>query len=386
MTLVYRTTHSPRALGNTLFSLQAPQIIFGLISGIMADRWNRKRIMIGADLYRMVAVAAIPFLPSIEFLYFVLISLSGAESFYNTAQVSLLPGILQGEGELISGNSFLQTTTTISMIVGPLIGAFVVANMGTTKAFLIDGATFLIAALLTLPIQQGCHPSGDKRSSISAFWNSFFGGFKYFIDNRPILILVILNGSILSSVFLTSSLKIAFADQFISPGGLDASKVLGYINSMNGIGSLIGGICLPFFAANYLAGKVIIIGMILTSLDLFCFALSNNLSLILTAIFISGFGFTMANLSSLTLMQVNIDNEVRGRALAFYGVILSISATCSTLAGGWIAGLAGVKFVYLMAAFFCLLTGTFGLILLSFAHKDSAFICHSGAGRNPGDR
>jgi predicted MFS family arabinose efflux permease len=269
------------------------------------------------------------------------------------------------------------------MIAGPLIGAFVVADMGTTKAFLIDGATFLIAALLTLPIHQRCHPTGDKPSSISSFWNSFFGGFKYFIDNRPILILVITNGLILSSVFLTSSLKIAFADQFISPGGLDASKVLGYINSMNGIGSLIGGVCLPFFVANYLAGKVIVVGMILTSLDLFCFALSNDLSLILPAIFVSGFGFTMANLSSLTLMQANIDNEVRGRALAFYSVILSIIATCSTLAGGWIAGLAGVKFVYLMAGFFCLVTGMFGLILLSINHKDPVFVCHSGAGRNP---
>jgi DHA3 family macrolide efflux protein-like MFS transporter len=360
MTLVYELTHSPKTLGNTLFFLQAPPILFGLISGILADYWHRKRIMIAADLYRTVAVAAIPFLPSIGSLYVVLVSLSGVETFYNTARVSLVPSILKNERDLISGNSFLQTITSISMILGPLIGAIIVAKMGTTRAFLIDSATFFVAALLTLPIQRSCQESNGKHPSVLAILNSIYDGYKYFVHDHKISFLIFMSGSMLGSVFLTSSLKIVFADQFISPQGFNAAQVLGYINSMNGIGCLIGGVCLPIIASHYPVEKLIIMGAILTSLDLFCFALSNNLFLILMVLVVSGCGFSWVNLSSITLIQTNARNEVRGRVLSFYSVIASIIASLSAVAGGWLAGWMGVKFVFFMSGFVCLLAATLG--------------------------
>lgn len=356
LSLVYATTHSLLVLGGTLFSMQSSHILFGLFSGIAADRFNRKWIMVTADLYRAVAVVAIPFLPSTALLFLVLFSLSCAESFYNMARASLLPDMLPHERELVTANSLLQAATTVIMIVGPLAGAAIVVSMGAKLAFFIDGLTFLVATLLILPLHAPT-PMQPLSLSLHSIAGDLAAGKRYLVQTPKVVALLITSSLLLSSIFLPSSLKIAFADQFMTQQGLDATTVLGYLGTASGLGGLLGAMVLPFFAARCQTWHLISIGSLCASLELFSFAFFSSLPLILAATVLSGCAFTLVSVPSMSLVQSSTPGEVRGKLLAFYSVVLSSITTLAVLAGGALAGMVGIKAVYFFAGLICVAAG-----------------------------
>ncbi|MDD5167716.1 MAG: MFS transporter [Syntrophales bacterium] len=366
MILVYDWTRSTTALGRALFFLYAPKIIFGLLSGPVADHWNRKKIMVAADLYRAAAVAAIPFLPSIEYLYLVMITLSAAESFYNTARVCLLPSLLKDEDKLTAGNSLLQTATTTMMILGPVIGGAIVAARGTTAAFMLDALTFLLAAILIVVMRTPDQGTAGRWSGFSGALRDIVYGFRYIVHDRTVFFITLVNGLIIGSIFLTSSLTIVVAERIIAPEGYNGAKVFSYIIAASGIGSLCGGLLLPFLARRFPAKTLIIVGFLISSLELFCFALSGSLYVILFAVTISNVSFVLASVSSTTQLQVMIKEEFRGRVFALYGVILSVIVSVAVMAGGWLCDTVGLRFVYLSAGFTCVSTAAAAWLFAGF--------------------
>jgi predicted MFS family arabinose efflux permease len=362
MSLIYQQTRSPLLLGGALVTIQSSQIIFDLFSGIAADRWNRKWTMIACDAYRAAAVIAIPFvLPSTGLLFLLLFSMACAESFYNLARASLLPDLLQGEQQLVQANSLLQAATTIVMIAGPLLAAAVVVNYGTTAAFLLDGGSFLLAGLLIMPLK-------DRQARIVRIKDGIFkelaDGYRYFVRQPQIVGIAITTSLLLSAMFLPMSLKIVFADQFIAGQGFDATSVLGYLSTASGLGGLLGAALLPKLTRHQAVWKMIVLGAVCASIELFCFSVASDLSLLLAATLLSGCAFSLVNVPATSLLQLSATDEMRGKVLALYSVLLSGITTLAVLAGGFAGTAIGLRPVYLMAGLLCLAAGYAAFMLL----------------------
>ncbi|MDQ2999104.1 MAG: MFS transporter, partial [Chloroflexota bacterium] len=117
--LVYRLTGSALSVGLMLMATALPSLLIGLVAGVFVDRYDRKRIMIAADMIRAVLLGAIPLLIpfGITWLYVIVIVSSAVGQFFNPAHASLLPETASDE-ELAAANAFIAISSFGSTAIG----------------------------------------------------------------------------------------------------------------------------------------------------------------------------------------------------------------------------------------------------------------------------
>lgn len=128
-----------------------PVFIISPISGVYIDRWTKRKAMYVSDLLRCIFILLIPFC-FLKFNFFpliyILIFLSfSAGRFFIPAKMAFIPQVVKKE-DIFMANSLISITATIAAVIGIGAGAIIVERYGTMAAFILDGATFLISAVL----------------------------------------------------------------------------------------------------------------------------------------------------------------------------------------------------------------------------------------------
>jgi Transmembrane secretion effector len=170
---VYELSNSPTALSLVGVAWTLPIGIFVLIGGVISDRFERRRIMIAADVVRAIAVATIGALSltgAIELWHlFVLAAVFGTgEAFFGPAFTAIVPEIVPRH-LLLQANSLDQFIRPFAfLLVGPALGGWMVAALGPGQAFVLDAGTFLVsaAALLLMRHRPAPRERGVKRTSV----------------------------------------------------------------------------------------------------------------------------------------------------------------------------------------------------------------------------
>ena len=155
---VYEISNIPTALSIVWVAWTLPSVIFLLIGGAFSDRYDRRLLMIGADIIRAVAIGAIGFLSIAGLLEIwhiaVLIAFVGlGDAFFNPASTAIVPDLVPDEA-LPQANALLGTMRPLMVrLIGPALAGFVVAAVGSGAAFVIDGASFLVSAVAVAAIR-----------------------------------------------------------------------------------------------------------------------------------------------------------------------------------------------------------------------------------------
>jgi MFS family permease len=166
--LVLEVTGDPAALAFVVTITALPSIATALPAGFLADRWNRKYLLIGSDLVRAAVLPLIPLLAPRYDTMTVLIGVGVvygiAGSFFGPARGAIIPNLVP-EDELDEANGLSQLTLIASRALY-IVGGALIALIGTYNVFLIDAATFLVSAviLLAIPSYQGV-PDADEIDS-----------------------------------------------------------------------------------------------------------------------------------------------------------------------------------------------------------------------------
>jgi MFS family permease len=133
---IYQLTDSTLATAGSFAVSFVPRVLLGSVAGVFVDRWDRRRVMIVADVSRACLLLSILIAPDrIAWLFF-----SPAES-------ALLP-LVVGEDRLIAANALNALNDNIGMLLGPALGSMLYAGPGITGVALVDAATFALSALL----------------------------------------------------------------------------------------------------------------------------------------------------------------------------------------------------------------------------------------------
>ena len=153
---VLEKTGSAVAMGTVLIFSFAPMLIFLLIGGVVVDRLPRGRVMLASDVLRGVCVALVAllaFAQSLEIWHVYLASMvfGFVDAFFQPAYTAIVPEIVPSEG-LPSANSLTNLSGRVTGIVGPALGATLVALGGTPAAFALDALSFFISALCLIPL------------------------------------------------------------------------------------------------------------------------------------------------------------------------------------------------------------------------------------------
>ena len=156
---VYQISNVPTALSLVGLAWTLPLVLFVLIGGVFSDRYDRRWLMVGADVVRAVAIGLMGMLSVLGLLELwhvvALIAFVGlGDAFFNPASTAIVPDLLP-EDQLPSANALQGMVRPLTIrLIGPAIGGFTVAAIGPGAAFLADGASFLVSAAAVLAITK----------------------------------------------------------------------------------------------------------------------------------------------------------------------------------------------------------------------------------------
>lgn len=253
--LVLQLTHSPAQLGIVAALQNLPFLLFTLIAGVYADRWDRRVIMLSCDVLRFLALASIPLAATVHALtmaqiYVVAFVAGAARVWFDVAHYALLPGILT-EGQLVDGNSKFFASEGASNLVGPSLGGFLIKLFGAANAILGDALSFLVsaAAIVTLPSLRASEAPAERgwRAQLAA-------GFRYLFGHR-----VILENALFLSMFLLFQMMVQAVYVFYAQHELHLDAALtGIMFALAGTGPLIIGPLAPRIRRRLRMGQVLV--------------------------------------------------------------------------------------------------------------------------------
>lgn len=351
--LAYQLTGSGLGVGGVVAAEIIPVLVFGPIAGALADRVSPVRIMISADVARMVVAAVFPLaLDNLAILYGYAFTVAAATVFFNPAAGTALPSLVSGE-QLVAANSAIWSAAVAAQIaLAPLAGVLVtVAGFGT--AFEINALSFALSALVLARLRLPPRTAGGP---LHSWMGDITVGARYLLG-APLLRGLAL-GQLLAalSAGATSALLVVLAREHLGTDSRGYGLLLGGI----GAGAVLGPIALTLLRVNRLR-PVFVLGpyLVRAAVD-GVLATSRSMAAALPAVGVYGIATSTGSVTFTSLLQSEVSNEVRGRVLAAFDVLWQLGRLISLGLGGLAADAFGIRAVYYTGAVLLVIAGAAG--------------------------
>jgi MFS family permease len=350
--LVYRLTGSVVLLGTVVFLAQIPTLFFTPFSGAIADRYDkRKLLMLSQSLYMLqsIVLATLALTHVIQTWHILLLSLFSGfvnaldmpvrQSFYTT----LVPQKLMTNA--IALNSTIMNG---SRLIGPAIGGFLIQLIGEGGCFAINAVSYLFVLGALIKI---AHNEPKKMRPKNPFLE-VKEGFHYVSNHTPIRVILIATGIFCFCIFSYAT----FMPAYVKDTLLREGSTLGIIMSAVGIGAVASTFYLAARKSVLGLGKVVVLTIILASVALMPAFFIKSLWFILPLAICAGFGITCSLASINTLLQTLTTNEMRGRVMAYYSMCFVGSSAVGSLFWSYIAKLITLPWAMMVCSSICLVT------------------------------
>lgn len=244
--LVFQRTHSA-LLTSLLTTIEvAPYLLFGLFAGVIADRADRRRLMVRCDLLQVVLLGSVAGAAALDVLttpQLFVVAVSSATTFvwFDAANFGALPALV-GRDRLVAANSAMWTFDSLALIVGPAFGATISAATDPAFALGVDAATYLASALLLRTITRPFE-LGPRRPGTSRWADDLREGLRFLWDNRVVRALTLTGFGNSVSFGSVLGLTVVVAVRRLDVPDDDAR--IGVLYSAGAVGSLAGAILLP---------------------------------------------------------------------------------------------------------------------------------------------
>lgn len=346
--LVTELTSSGVAISYLFLVRFLPQFLFSPIAGVIADRYDRKNIMILADLLRTVTVLGFLFIHSADqlWLFYVLTATQFMLSALFVPARSAALANLVDQKDLVTANALDSFTWSTMFALGAFLGGVIATLFGNQTAFVMDATTFLVSAWL---ISRIVMPKREVRtaSASGGGWLELNEGFRY-LWHFPFLLVISFVKAAGSFVWgAINVLEVSYADhvyplssttftQWLSiENGRTAT--LGLIYVASGLGTGLG----PLLMRRWLGDSTkrlmvgISIGFFLTATGILLLGFVTTLPAFLGATFVRTFGTGTIWVFSAVLLQIMVPDKVKGRVFGFEFAALTLTESLSVLAAGY---------------------------------------------------
>jgi len=351
--LVYRMTQSAFLLGVIGFLGQIPAFLLSPFAGVLIDRWNRHRILVGTQSLAMIQAFILAFLTltgTIAIWHIIILALSlGFVNAFDmpTRQAFVVEMVETGEdlGNAIALNSFLFNG---ARLLGPSIGGILISLLGEGVCFLLNGISFIavIAALLAMKMTKR-----EIRSKSSHVLQGIKEGFTYAFGFPPIRSLLLLLGLVSLAAMPYTVLMPVFAKNILHGG----PHTLGFLLGASGVGALVGAIYLASRKSVLGLGRLIVIALNIFGIGLIAFSVSRVLSLSLLLLAFTGFGMMVQMASTNTVLQTIVEEDKRGRVMSLYTMAFMGMVPFGSLLAGTLASKIGAPGTIMISGLACIL-------------------------------
>ncbi len=373
---VYDLTGSTMASAGVFLTSLLPQVLVGLVAGVLVDRWDRRRTMIAANL--ILAVGLLPLLlvdgaGLIWVVYPVLVIEAVVETFFAPAQQAMLPRVVDDadSAELVTANALNGQAQNLSRLVGGALGGVLAALGGIPLVALADAGTFLVAALLVARIRtpgavepREARADDVVRGRFAELRADWVEGAKVALGSRTV--------RVLGTFWLITSFGEGIWGTLFAPyvrsvlhGGPEA---LGLISGIQAVGGVIGGLVVATFGSRWQPQRMLGLGALAFGCVDLAIALY-PLAWVHTwpagvLMVVVGLPGAIASAGMMTLFQQNTDDRERGRVFSLLLLVRASATVLGSLTAGVLGGVLGIIPVMAWQGCGYLLAGSIVLVML----------------------
>ena len=338
--LVYRLTGSALLLGLVGFAGQIPTFLLAPIAGVLVDRWDRHRILVATQVMAMVQSALLAYfaLTGTITVTYVLV-LSVAQGIINAldtpARQAFVVEMVETRDDLPNAIALNSSMVNAARLLGPSVAGVLIAAVGEGYCFLIDSVSYVavIVSLLMMVVRERTHVVAASR-----VLTELVEGFRYVASFTPIRAILLLLALVSLAGMPYVVLMPVFAAQILGGG----PNTLGLLMAASGIGAVSGALWLASRVSVIGLGRTLCVAGALFGAGLVAFSFSRWLPVSLVLMVITGGGMMVQMAASNTLLQTIVDEDKRGRVMAFYTMAFFGMAPFGSLAAGWLGEHIGV--------------------------------------------
>ena len=360
--LVWHVSRSPVAIGVIAFFDTLPRLLVGAVGGAIADRFDRRRVLMITQSLAMVQAIIYWLLVQFDLIQLwhiaVLAFFLGVVNTINqTARQSLVNSLVPKE-ELLNAIGLQSSVFNFSKILGPSIGGVIIAYIGVAGCFLINALSF-VALLFNLYLMD--LPPWEARSNEQGIWNDVTEGFLYLRGNRRILYIVGLSYVVAMFGAPYNRFVPMFATNILRVG----PSGFGLLMSAPGVGATFAALSLASVRKLRVGTRAVCLCALGFAVSLALFAFSH--SFVLSFIFLAMVGFfQIANRTlSNTMIQIVTPSKLLGRVLSLFFMDRGLWSLGSVMIGA-AAAVIGIDWTFAVSGAVCAIAA---LSLLHFSRR-----------------
>jgi MFS family permease len=344
LVLTLAGTSSAFYLGLDSFLGELPILLFTLIGGVVADRHDRRRLLLTSQYVQMstaFALAALVYFDVVRIWHVLVLSaVTGtAQAFGGPAHQSLMP-LLIDKKDLPNAVALNSIQFNLARVIGPLLAGAALAAFGMVACFGLNGLSFLavIAALLALHVRHIPVPSGQRMR------DELKGGLRYVRHEKALVNLTVIGFATTFLGFPLLTFLPLFAQNVFKGGVTQYTHLMAFA----GAGAVVGALIAAWVGKFPHMGRALLIIQFAFGATIVMFAASRVLWISQAVLFFAGSLMVMTTAMTMSLVQLSAPNEMRGRVMSIYMVAFRGGMPLGSLLSGWAANQTSAPVVLLV--------------------------------------
>jgi len=334
---IYLLTGSPLSLGLIGLSRFLPVLFFSLIGGVFADRYDRRRVMLVAQVamaFFSLVLAFTTFKATISpLIIFLMIAANSLAGVFDTPARQSLVSLLVPKEQFVNAVSLMTTMWHTAIILGPSISGFAIASLGVGSVYLINAVSFLASITALFLMKKGGRQFSTRTSlKLSAIREGL-----RFVFKAPLIYSSMLLDFFATFFSSATVLLPVFAKDILQVG----PQGLGILYAAPSLGAISGGLIISSFPHLKKQGKLLLVSVVLYGLATFFFGFSRHFFLSLFILYFSGFGDVISTIIRNTIRQLSTPDYLRGRMVSVNMVFFMGGPQLGEVEAGLLAAAVG---------------------------------------------
>jgi MFS family permease len=344
--LVFSMTDSPLLLGLLETARFLPVTLFSLFAGVIIDKYPKRKILLITQAISMILafiLAALVFTGMVKYEYVLILAL--VLGFSNTIDMPARQSFtveMTGKEDLMNAIALGSVTFNLARIIGPAIGALVLALWGAGWCFLFNGLSFMAVAASLLRIEA--KPYVRKEAERESMLKEIKDGLKYIAGERLLIQTVLF--IVISGIFVYNyeilipvlTKNVLYQDE----------KVYGLLMSSLGLGSLLGAMMISMRGRSKAGSTTLFIGSVTVSMLLILIGLARIYYITIILLIVSGITNVWFSTNANLTLQLTAKDEYRGRVMSVFSLVNSGTAPLGYMLSGAAAGSLGADRAFLL--------------------------------------
>jgi predicted MFS family arabinose efflux permease len=329
--LVLDISKSPFYLGLDTFLAQIPILFFSLLGGVVADRMDRRHVLLFSQYAQMTCaflLAILIYTQTVQIWHILILSFctGTAQSFGGPAYQALVPGLVSKE-DLPNAIALNSIQFNLARVIGPVLGGLALQKLGATWCFALNGISFIAVIISLLLLRINFKPQKTGESMLTSMRQGFG-----FIRNQGSMVgLIVLAFCMTALAFPMITFLPVFAKDVFRGGPETYTLLL----ASSGLGSVAGALTVAAIGHVKNKGHIALVMLICLGAGMAGFALSRVVPISCIVLFVAGAALMGAFAMISSLVQLITSNEMRGRVMSVYNVAFRGGGPIGSLVSGW---------------------------------------------------